>query len=81
MLYWAVVFLIVAIIAALFGFARHRNRGCRYRPNIVLHLSGDFRADPDYGPDEKGRQRDLKSKQHRSSPNRVQRAALSRPTP
>ena len=55
MLYWALVFLVVAIIAAVFGFAGVRHCRCGYRQIVVLHFSGDFCDYPDYGLDEERR--------------------------
>jgi hypothetical protein len=38
MLYWALMFLIIAIVAGFFGFWRHCLRCSRHRKNTILHL-------------------------------------------
>lgn len=49
MLYWAAMFLIIALIAAFFGFARRGDCGGWNCENSVLHLPGRLSCDPDFG--------------------------------
>ena len=54
LLKWALIFLVVSIIAAIFGFNRYIVRKCRYRAHPLLrfrsHLHRVARAWVLYGP-------------------------------
>ena len=53
MLYWAVVFLVLAIIAAVFGFGGISRRGRDHREGAVLRVPGGVSRLPVYGAGEK----------------------------
>jgi hypothetical protein len=47
----ALIFLVVSLIAALFGFTGIFGGERRHRPRPVFHLPGDFRGVARSGPD------------------------------
>jgi hypothetical protein len=51
MLYWAAVFFVIALVAAVFGFGGLAAGAGRDRENLVLHLLGHFHRHGDFWAD------------------------------